>query len=333
MSEAIKRSLLGKKGLIIVPVFNEEAGLEAFYSHIRDVLKNVRPSINWDLLFIDDGSIDSSFNILQRFASDDQSVQILSFSRNFGKEVALSAALHHAKTYDFAVCMDADLQHPPELIPLFVEQWLRGADVVVGVRQSTEQKSLIRRFGSMLYHVAMAKFSDIDMRSRSTDFRLLDRKVIEAFEKTSEQGRLFRGIIDWMGFDKAYVEFDAKARFAGTEAYSLSNLWSLALTSLTSYSTTPLRAIGYFGFSISTLSLLLLCWMLADFVFLGVMGFTPLSIIVVANTFFMGLLMSVLGLIGLYIAKIHQEVLGRPLYLIKRSVNIAVPELSRYADN
>lgn len=307
----------GKKISVVVPVFNEESNVAVLHQHLSQVFL-LLPQYSWNIVFVDDGSRDHSWNLLERLAAEDGRVEALRLSRNFGKEIALTAGVHHVATADAVICIDADLQHPPELIPDLVAQWEKGADVVVTVRKSNEKSPWLRKFGSVLFYWLMSKMSGLDMRSQTTDFRLFDRVVVTAFCRITERRRMFRGVMDWLGFEKAYVEFDASPRNSGVAGYSYAKLWRLAVDSLTSFSLLPLKLTGYIGGVITLLSGVSLAWMLFSRWFVDVLSFSPLAIVVVANTFLIGIVLSAIGLVAMYIGNIHTEVINRPLYVVRK---------------
>lgn len=312
--------LIKKIIAIVIPVFREEGCLKLLHKRLDSVVCSL-PQYDWQIVFVNDGSPDNSWGKIIELASLDPRVRGLDLSRNFGKEIALSAGVHEARQADAVICMDADLQHPPEVIPKLVEAWQHGAEVVATIRASIDKQPLLRRLGSHLYYWLMARISGLDMVSQTTDFRLYDRKVIEAFSRATERERLFRGIMDWMGFKKVYVEFKAAAREAGEAGYSYTKLWQLAINSMTSFSLFPLRITGYLGMFISTCSGLLLTWMLFSNYVLGLKQFTPLAVVVVFNTFLIGIVLMAIGLVALYIGTIHTEVINRPLYLVRERIN------------
>lgn len=305
---------------IVIPVFREEGSLRLLHKRLTEVTGTLQ-QYNWQIIFVNDGSPDHSWGVIAELSLQDPRIRGLDLSRNFGKEIALSAGVHEAQLADAVICMDADLQHPPEVIPKLLEAWQQGAEVVATIRSGMDKQPLLRKLGSHFYYWLMARISGLDMASQTTDFRLYDRKVVEAFARATERERLFRGIMDWMGFKKVYVEFKAAAREAGEAGYSYANLWHLAITSMTSFSLFPLRITGYLGMFISTCSGLLLSWMLISNYVLGLKQFTPLAVVVVFNTFLIGIVLMAIGLVALYIGTIHTEVINRPLYLIRERLN------------
>jgi dolichol-phosphate mannosyltransferase len=306
---------------IVIPVYREEKNIPDLYRRLEQVIASL-PEIDWEYVFVNDGSPDDSLEVLRRLAERDLKVKVLDFSRNFGKEIALTAGVHHAGAADAVICMDADLQHPPEFIPRLVEEWQKGAEIVATVRASIERQPLLRRIGSHVYYWLMSKISGLNMVSQTTDFRLYDKKVVAAFRQATERNRLFRGIMDWLGFRKVYVEFHADARNDGAAGYSYGKLWQLAIHSITAFSLWPLRLTGYLGVFITTISGSLLAWMLGAYIFGNRGGYTPLAIVVVANTFLIGIVLMGIGLVALYIGTIHTEVTNRPLYIVRERLNI-----------
>ncbi len=304
---------------IVIPIYREENNIMRLYQRLEAVTKTLN-DFQWEYIFVNDGSPDGSYTVLKRLASLDRRVKVIDFSRNFGKEIALTAGVHAADT-DAVICMDADLQHPPELIPKLIEAWKQGAEVVATIRVSIDKQPLIRRIGSSLYYWLMGKISNLDMASKTTDFRLFDKKVVDAFRPVTERERMFRGIIDWMGFNKVYVEFHADAREEGKAGYSYAKLWQLAVSSITSFSLFPLRIMTYLGLVITLVSSMLLIFMLAAKFYFSPHLFTSLAFVVVANTLLNGIVLISIGLVALYIGTIHTEVVNRPLYIIRKRIN------------
>lgn len=322
--EAMRLEVTSMRSItVVVPIYQEEQNIVPFYECL-DKVTNAIEDIQWEYIFVNDGSKDMSLLELKRLAARDQKVRIIDLSRNFGKEIALSAGVH-AVNSDAVICMDSDLQHPPELIPQLIEQWKQGVEVVSAIRVDLEGQSLVRRICSFFYYWLMSKISRLDMTARSTDFRLCDRKVIEAFHHFTEKDRMFRGIVDWLGFKKKYIEFHAPSRRHGTTNYSYAKLWRLAVNSIMSFSLFPLKLTGYLGLIITIITSLLLIWMILADAF-GFNYYTSLAIFIVFNTFLFGIVLMGLGLIALYIGMIHTEVIDRPLYIIRERINFPHPD-------
>ncbi len=307
---------MSKKISIVIPVYNEAGNIKNLHLRLVSVANSLS-QYQWEFIYINDGSQDCSYEILKHLAHEDEKVIFLDFSRNFGKEIALTAGAHTAENSDAIICIDADLQHPPDLIPILVQKWEEGAEVVVTIRTAIEKQPILRKIGSRIYYSLMRKLSGVDLKARTTDFRLYDQKVVRAFKRTTERERMFRAIMDWMGFRRAYVEFKADARVEGRPNYSYGKLWRLAVNSLTAFSLWPLRLAGYLGILISLISGVLFLWMIANYLLLNIWIYTPLAMVVVINTFLIGVVLMALGLVALYVGIIHTEVVNRPLYIIR----------------
>lgn len=306
---------------LIVPVYNEEQNIEPMYEACKNAMKTI-PAYNWELIFINDGSKDNSFATLSKIALKDKSVKALDFSRNFGKEVALTAGIQNCSDdADAAIFMDADLQHPPELIPQFIEKWEQGADIVASIRKATKKKAFIKDIGSKIFYSIMNKNADSPLTQNATDFKLIDKKVITVLQQFTEHNRMFRGLIDWLGFKTEYIEFVAPERIHGEATYSFVKLTRLAVNSMTSFSLFPLRVTGYFGILIFAVSFILLCVMSVFKFILQSPMFTSIAFVIVLNTLILGIVLMALGLIALYIGQIRDEVVNRPLYVVRERVN------------
>lgn len=302
---------------LVVPIHNEVENIPALYAALLRVSESL-PSYSWEFLFVDDGSTDNSVSLLETLAEKDSRINLIEFSRNFGKELATTAGIHSA-TGDAVLMLDADLQHPPELIPEFIKKWEAGAEVVIGVRLSNTREGLVKRLGSKLYYSISNFISDTEILSKATDFRLMDRKVVDEFNKFSERSRITRGLVDWLGFRRDTVEFVAPARSYGVAKYSFTKLLGLAFSSFVSHSLFPLRFAGYLGITIIAISLPLGIFMFfSRYIFTNFYNFSGTAILATILLFLIGIVLACLGLIALYIANIHTEVANRPLYVIRK---------------
>jgi dolichol-phosphate mannosyltransferase len=305
---------------IVIPVYNESKNINKLFLSLQSVILNI-PHVSWDYIFVNDGSIDDSCTELRKLLQEHHNITILDFSRNFGKEIALTAGVHEAINSDAVICIDADLQHPPELITKLVKNWEDGAEIVECIRLDTINQPFLRKIGSLLFYWLMNKISGIKMNANTTDFRLYDKIVINSFIRATERNRIFRGIMDWMGYNRAIIEFTAGTRSSNQKAsYSYIKLFNLAVNSLTAFSLWPLKITGYLGLLISTISGSLAIWMMVNYVFKAHFNYTPLAIFVVLNTFLIGLTLIAIGLVAFYIGVIHTEVLNRPLYIIRSRI-------------
>jgi dolichol-phosphate mannosyltransferase len=271
-------------------------------------------------LFIDDGSKDQTAAEIEKLAESDSRVKLISFSRNFGKEVATSAGLRYAQGAA-VIMIDADLQHPPKLIPLFLQKWQNGAEVVVGVRSKNKNYSLLRKCASALYYKLMKVISNTIMIPRETDFRLIDRAVVDAFNTFTERHRNTRALINWLGFKREYIEFEVNQRANGKASYSLGKLLHLAIYSFVSHSLFPLRIAGYIGgfitFCSGLLGILVFFerYVFNDALNWHISGSAQLAII---NVFLIGIVLMCLGIVALYIENIQNETTNRPMYVIRK---------------
>lgn len=305
---------------IIIPVHNEEKNIPEIYKKVSAVFEPLKNNYNHEIIFVNDGSTDNSAQEIEKITSHDGHVKFLEFSRNFGKEIATSAGIHHAKG-DAVIMIDADLQHPPELILEFIKKWENGGEVIVGVREKNKGEGLIKKLGSFFFYKIMNAIGDTKIAPNSTDFRLLDRKVVDEFNKLSERNRMTRGLIAWLGFKREFIPFHAEERKSGKAAYNTIKLIRLATTTFISNSLFPLRIAGYLGIFITCTSVLLGIfavsenYLFADPFSLRFSGTFMLGLII---TFLIGIVLICLGIIALYIAHIRDEVLDRPMYVIRK---------------
>ena len=306
-----------KKISIITPVYNEEANVPVFYEQVKKVISPLSAKYDFEIIFVNDGSKDKTAEIIKKLSVSDTKVKYLEFSRNFGKEIATTAGFNNAKG-DCAILLDADLQHPIELIPKFIADWEQGSEVVVGIRKASQSDTFIKIWGSKLFYKIMSRISETEVAPNSTDFCLLDRKVLDAFNQCQEKTRITRGLLAWLGFKRSHIEFEAKPRVNGQASYSTLKLIKLALSSFVSMSLFPLKLAGYLGVFITTVSGVLGLFILIEKTVLGdPWNFTWLSVLVIAILFLVGIILSCLGLIALYIGSISLEVSNRPMYVIR----------------
>lgn len=303
---------------IVIPVHNEADNLEWHFDKIQKTVKKL--PIAYDITYIDDGSTDNSLAIVKKLRGAHSNIHYISFSKNFGKEAALTAGFKTAKG-DAIFTLDADGQHPVELLGEFIEKWQEGYDVVSGVRKSNKGEGLVKYFGSKLFYGLLHLIDNSkETTQSSTDLRLIDRRVIDQYNLLTERNRIARNLIDWLGFKKATVTFNADARHAGKAAYSFNKLVKLAIDGATKHSTRPLKLIGALGVIISLGSLLLMLFLLIenyllhDFLRLAVTGTAFLAIFL---SFLIGIVLSCQGLLALYIENVYYETQNRPLYIVR----------------
>lgn len=286
--------------------------METYFKRVVPILNSV--STLWEIICIDDGSKDSTLTMLKQKSALEPKIKVISFTRNFGKEAALTAGLLHASG-DAVIPIDADLQDPPELIPQMVAQWLNGYDVVLAVR-SKRNDSFIKNLISDFYHVLISKLTNGQIPPRVGDFRLMDKKVVDVVNLLSEKSRYMKGIFSWVGFNKTYVNYERPSRKEGEATQSFAKLWKLALDGIFSFSSIPLKVWMYLGIGISGLSFLYALYIILKTIILGV-DLPGYASLMVAVLFMGGINLLSLGILGEYVARIYKEVKNRPLFLIR----------------
>lgn len=303
---------------LVVPVHNEAGNLEWLHPKIASFFS--KHGINHEIIYVDDGSTDSSLDVIQKLSAKDPDTKYIALSRNFGKEAATSAGIRQSAG-DVVVMADADGQHPVDVISDFLAEWRHGYDVVVGIRTYSEKEGLIRRWGSRIHNRILASLAGGDTPSGATDFRLIDRQVADEFNALTERNRITRGLIDWLGFKRAYVEFVSPPRHSGKATYSFGKLVKLALHSFTSQSTKPLQFTGFLGSIVTILSACLAIFLLVEkYAFNDPLGLavTGTAILALFVSFLVGLVLICQWLLALYVESIHNETQNRPLYIIAK---------------
>lgn len=309
---------------IVIPVYNEEKNIRLIYNAIIEAWKRLDDKYDCEIIFVNDGSTDKTPEKLENLGAQNKNVGYIEFSRNFGKEIAVTAGISAAKG-EATIIIDADLQHPPELIPRFIEKWEKGGEIVIGIRNKNKKEGLIKKFGSILFYKIISSIGETKILPGETDYRLLDKKVVKEFNRFTERNRIARGLIDWLGFKKDYIYFEANERVNGKAQYNNAKLFRLALSTFVSQSLFPLKFAGYLGIFITFFSGLLGLFILIEKYILNDpwnLGFSGTAILGVIILFLVGIILSCLGLIALYIASIHAEVINRPLFVIRKKGNM-----------
>ncbi len=321
---------------LIIPCYNEEVNIEYSYNLIISTWANspILANYNYEIVYIDDGSLDSTVDNIQALNNRDSSVRLIELSRNFGKENALTAGLHTCLG-DAAIMLDVDMQYPVDKLPEFVWEWEKGFDVVIGVRDAKKTSNLIEKLGSKLFYAIMDQISETDIKSGALDYRLMDRKVINQFKTMSEHNRITRALIDWLGFKRTYISYTECQRNFGTASYSFAKRIELALNSFVTHSFFPMIATGYLGLFIISWSLPTGITIFLTKYFLGdPFNWNVSSGVCVGllNSFLTGVILSCFGLMANYIANIQKEAMNRPLFVIRSSsYETATPrELVKY---
>lgn len=307
---------------IVVPVFNEEAAVDLFVATIRPVLERI--TADWEILFVNDGSRDETLAAIRRINTLEARVRCIDFSRNFGKEIALSAGLDHARGRA-VVPMDVDLQDPPELIAAMVAKWREGFDVVLAQRSDRSSDGAMKRGTARAFYSLIARLSDTVIPADVGDFRLIDTTVVEALRSYPERMRFMKGIFAHVGFRTATVSYVRPVRAAGETKFNGRKLFNLALEGIVSFSTVPLKIWTYVGLAAAVLALGMFVYIVVTTLVNGttVPGYASLISVVL---FFNGLLLMGLGVQGEYIARIFAEVKARPLYLVRERIGLEPPE-------
>ena len=306
------REIAGKRLSIIAPVHNEEPVLPLFYQRLREVLDAVHP--DYEIVCVNDGSRDASLAVMLAHRAGDPRIKVVDLSRNFGKEVALSAGLD-ACTGDLVVPIDVDLQDPPELIADFIAKWREGYDVVYGVRVDRSADSATKRWTSHNFYKLFNRISDVPMPYNAGDFRLMDRRVVEVLKQLPERNRFMKGLFAWVGFRQTGVDYVRPARAAGETSFRYWRLWNFALDGLTSFSSLPIRVWSYVGVAAGIMAVMAALALIARTLIYGrdVPGYPSIVVLILLS---FGVQMLAIGALGEYVSRIYQEVKGRPLYVV-----------------
>ncbi len=312
MADEIKSINMDYRLSIVVPVFNEESVLAEFHRQLADVL-NKLPAQS-EIIYVNDGSTDGTLHQIHRLRAEDQRISIVDLSRNFGKEIAMTAGLDHAGG-DAVVVIDADLQDPPELILQMIEQWQKGYDVVYAQRISRAGESAVKKTTAHLFYRIMQKLSRVNIPRDAGDFRLLSRRAVDALSGLREQHRFMKGLFAWIGYPQKAIPYHRDPRHDGESKWNYIGLWNFAIEGITSFSTVPLKAATYLGILTAFGAFLFGLFIVLETLLYGnpVPGYPSLLVVVL---FLGGIQLMALGVIGEYLGRMFDETKGRPLYLI-----------------
>lgn len=303
---------------LVVPLYNEQYSLQQFNDKLLDFIKEQHD--DYKIIYVNDGSTDDTYKVLNSIALKHKFVSVVSLSRNFGKEIALSAGIYYAQG-DAIITLDGDGQHPLSYLPEFIDKWQKGAAVVVGVRKHSGGSG-IKKLASSIFYKVFNAFSDVKLVPYSTDFRLIDKNVRAEFIKMQESNRINRGLIDWLGYSRDYVYFEPGIRQGGNAKYSFSKLVKLATDSFVSLTPVPLYIFGFIGILITPIALLLGLFIIFEQYILGdplLLDFTGTAMLGVLIVFLVGLVLMSQGIIGLYLSHIQAQSANRPLFVIDYS--------------
>lgn len=298
---------------VVVPVYNEEESIRAFHARCSAAMEAIGDT--FEIVYVDDGSRDGSWRALLELQHSDERVRLVRLSRNFGHQLAISAGLDHASGETVTV-IDSDLQDPPEVIALLVERWRAGADIVYAVRTRRDGESWFKRGSAFVFYRVLRALSDVDIPADAGDFRLMSRRATDALTEMREQHRYVRGMVAWMGFEPAFVEYARASRHAGATKYPLHKMFRFAIDGIVGFSVRPLRIATWTGVFVAATSfalavaLVIMRWSGAYVV----EGWTSLTVLVLLLS---GVQLITIGVLGEYVGRIYAEVRGRPLYLVR----------------
>src|SRR3954466_15659158 len=303
---------------IVVPMYFEEEVAQECYNRITAVMNSNH--YNYELVFVNDGSTDRTLEILEQLAMNDNRTKVISFARNFGHQIAVTAGIDYAKG-DAIVIIDADLQDPPEVIPELVNKWLEGFDVVYAKRKKRKGETWFKLVTAKCFYKFLNYMSDIDIPKDTGDFRLIDRKVAAVFREMTEKNRFVRGMFSWIGFTQTYIEYERDERFAGETKYPFKKMIKFASDGIIAFSSKPLKLVMTLGTASVLVSIIVLLYSILTRLF-GHEVQPGWASIMVAITFFSGIQLLGLGIVGQYIARIYDESKNRPIYIVKDVYNI-----------
>lgn len=308
-----------KKISVIIPMYNEEKVIDECYKRIKKVCDGLK-DFEYELIFVNDGSRDNTFDLLKRKAKKDKNAKVISFSRNFGHQNAVTAALEMS-CGDAVVIIDADMQDPPELIPDMINLWAEGNEVVYAKRKARKGESKFKILTAKMFYKTLKTLADVDIPLDTGDFRLVDRKVINVINKMPEHNKFYRGLFAWIGFRQIPIEYERDKRFAGKTNYSLKKMIKLALDGIIGFSSKPLKIVGGIGIIAIILSILILIYSLVSYIF-NLNNLTPgWTSIMITVTFFSGMQLLAIWIMSEYIARIYDESKKRPEYIIDQMIN------------
>ena len=309
-----------KRISLVIPMYFEEKVVDECYNRVSKVLKELK-KYDYEIIFINDGSKDKTQELLENISNKDKNVKIISFSRNFGHQAAVTAGLKET-TGDAVIIMDADMQDPPEIIPDMVELWENGNEVIYGKRKSRKGESKFKLLSAKAFYKILNALSDVDIPQDTGDFRLVDKKIVEKMNSLPEHNKFLRGLWSWLGFKQCAYEYDRKERFAGKTKYPLKKMLKLASDGIISFSSKPIKLVGMLGIISIVISFAILIYALISY-FCNLnnlsAGWTSLMC---AITFFAGVQLLSLWIISEYIGRIYDETKGRPQYIIDKKINI-----------
>ena len=308
-----------KKVSLVIPMYYEEKVANECYKRVKKCLESLE-NYNYEIIFINDGSKDKTLEILEEIANKDSNVKIVSFSRNFGHQAAVTAGLKEV-TGDAIVIIDADLQDPPELIPDMLKKWEEGNEVIYGKRKKRKGESAFKLLTAKMFYNTLNALSDVEIPKDTGDFRLVDRKVVDTINNLPEHNKFLRGLFSWVGYKQYAYEYERQERFAGETKYPLKKMLKLASDGIISFSTKPIKLVGALGIFSIIVSIGILIYALISYIFKLNSLSAGWTSIMVAVTFFSGVQLLSLWIISEYIGRIYDEAKGRPQYIVDKKIN------------
>ena len=309
-----------KKVSVVIPMYYEEEVANECYNKVSSILKKLE-NYDYEIIFVNDGSKDKTLEILEDVAKKDEKTKVISFSRNFGHQAAVTAGLKEV-TGDAIVIIDADLQDPPELIPDMLKLWEQGNEVIYGKRKTRKGESHFKLLTAKMFYKTLNALSDVEIPKDTGDFRLVDRKVVDVVNSLPEHNKFLRGLFSWVGFKQIPYEYERQERFAGKTKYPLKKMLKLASDGIISFSNKPIKLVGALGMFSIVISILLLIYAIISYIFKLNNLSAGWTSIIVAITFFAGVQLLSLWVISEYIGRIYDEAKGRPQYIIDKKINI-----------
>lgn len=309
-----------KKISLVIPMYYEEEVVEECYKRVKNVLESLE-KYDYEVVFINDGSKDKTLEILEEIALYDKKVKVISFSRNFGHQAAVTAGLKET-TGDAVIIIDADLQDPPEVIPNMIELWEEGNEVIYAQRQKRKGESIFKIFTAKMFYKTLNMMSDVDIPRETGDFRLVDKKVVDVINSLPEHNKFLRGLFSWVGFKQIAFKYERKERFAGKTKYPLKKMLKLASDGIISFSTKPLKIIGKLGIVSIIISFLVLIYSILSYIFKWNNLTAGWTSIMVSITFFAGVQLLSIWIMSEYISRIYDESKNRPQYIVDKKINI-----------
>ena len=309
---------------VVIPLYNESENIEYLFTRLIAVLDTLQ--INYEIICVNDGSRDNTLEKLIQCNQQNPVIKVINLSRNFGKEIALTAGIDHAVGAAI-IPIDADLQDPPELIAQLIDKWREGYDVVYATRRSRRGESWLKKVTAKAFYQTLGKLSPVPIPADTGDFRLLDRRVVEAIKKLPERTRFMKGLFAWVGYRQTSVLFDRHPRHLGNSNWNYWKLWNFALNGIISFSFLPLKVWSYVGVTVSFISLLYAFYLVVRTIILGVdvPGYASLM---VAILFLGGIQLITLGVLGEYLGRVYEEVKGRPLYFVREKYGFKTEQIT-----